>query len=64
VLDLDDNRLHLPAYASRSLFTSKANYTISNFETLAVVEAVMHFHYYLYGHKVTIATDHAAVKEI
>ena len=30
--------------------------------TLAVVWALSHFHYYLYGHKVTVITDHTAVK--
>ena len=30
-------------------------------ETLAVVWAVTHFRYYLYGHDVTIITDHAAI---
>ena len=42
--------------------TTETNYTISDLETLAVVWAVMHFQYYLYGHDVTIITDQAAVK--
>jgi len=31
---------------------------------VAVVWGVAHFRYYLYGHKVNIYTDHAAVKTI
>ena len=44
--------------------TLEANYAISDLKTLAVVWAVTHFHYYLYGHNVTDVTDHAAVKAI
>lgn len=43
---------------------SEANYAIIGLETLGVVWAVTHFRYYLYGHNVTIITDHAAVKAI
>jgi len=60
----DDNRLHPVAHASRSVSTSEANYAISDLETLAIVWAVTHFHYYLYRHNVTVVTDHAAVKVI
>ena len=54
----DDYKLHPVAYASCSISPTEA------LETLAVVWVVTHFHYYLYGHKVTIITDHAAVKAI
>ena len=60
----DDNRLHPVAHASRSVSTSEANYAISDLETSAVVWAVTHFHYYLYGHNVSVVTDHAAVQAI
>ena len=60
----DDQKLHPVAYASQSVSASEANYAITDLETLAVVWAVTHFHYYLYGHNVTIITDHAAVKAI
>ena len=59
-----DHKLHPVAYASRSISSTEANYAITDLETLAVVWAVTHFRYYLYGHKVTIITDHAAVKAI
>ena len=39
-------------------------YSITELETLAVVWAVTHFHSYLYGHSVTILTDHSAVKAV
>ena len=60
----EDNRLHPIAYASRSVSASEANYAITNLETLAVVWAITHFRYYVYGHNVTVITDHAAVKAV
>ena len=59
-----DGRLHPVAYASRALNKSEKNYSITELETLAVVWAISHFHSYLYGNKVTILTDHSAVKAI
>jgi len=59
-----DLKLHPVAYASRSISNAEANYAIMDLETLAVVWAVTHFRYYLYGHNVTIIIDHAAVEAI
>ena len=55
---------HPIAFASRALSPSERNYGITDLETLAVVWALSHFHYYLYGHKVTVITDHTAVKAV
>ena len=60
----DDGKLHPVAYASRALTPAEKNYSITELETLAVVWAVTHFHAYLYGHEVTIYTDHSAVKAV
>ena len=46
------------------LAPAERNYGITDLETLAVVWALSHFHYYLYGHKVQVITDHTAVKAI
>ena len=59
-----DGFTHPIAYASRALSPSERNYGITDLETLAVVWALSHFHYYLYGHRVTVITDHTAVKAI
>ena len=62
----DDSKLHPLAYASRSLSSSEKNYALTELKTLAVVWAIAHFRYHLYGHRsrVTVYTDHAAVKAV
>ena len=60
----DDKRLHPTAYASRSLSSQEKKYGITELETLAVVWAIQHFHAYLYGHVVTVYTDHSAGKAV
>ena len=60
----DDSKLHPLAYASRSLSPSEKNYAVTELETLAVVWAITHFRYHLYGHKVTVYTNHAAVNAV
>ena len=50
------------AYYSRSLSPSEKNYCTTRRELIAVVEAIRHFHHYLYGTTFSIRTDHAALK--
>ena len=59
-----DGRLHPVAYSCRSLNPQEENYSVTEFETLAVVWAMSHYHYYLYGHSMKVYTDHSAVKAI
>ena len=60
----EDGKLRPVACASRALSQQEKNYAITELETLAVAWAITHFHYYLYGHRVTVYTDHAAVKAV
>ena len=60
----EDRELHLLAYASHSLSKLEKNYPVTDLEMLAVVWGVTHFRCYLYGHQVTIYTDHDAVKAV
>ena len=59
-----DGCLHPVAFASRSLSPAERNYAITDLETLAVVWAVTHFRCSLYGHSVTVYTDHSAVRAV
>ena len=61
---LDDQRLHPVSYASRSLSSPKKNYAIAELETLSVVWAINNYHAYLYGYRVTVMTDHSALKAV
>ena len=44
--------------------SSEKSYAITELETLAVVWAITHFRYHLYGNRVTVYTDYAAVKGV
>ena len=60
----EDGKLHPVSYASRALSRVEENYAITELETLAVVWALTHFHHLVYGHHVTVVTDHTAVKAV
>lgn len=50
------------AYHSRTLSKQERNYCVTRRELLAVVDAVKHFHHYLYGAPFMIRTDHSALR--
>ena len=51
------------SYYSKSLTKAGRNYCVTRRELLAVVNAVKHYHHYLYGApKFTIPTDHSALR--
>ena len=55
------DELELPvAFYSRQLRGAEKNYSVTELEFLAIVSAVRHFEYFLYGRSVTIYTDHRA----
>ena len=61
-LDTLKLKFHPRAYASS--LSSSENYLITELKTLMVVWAISHFQYHLYGHRVTVYTDYAAVKAV
>ena len=60
----EDNQLQPVDFASRALSAAENTYSDTELETLAVVWAIQHYPAYLYGHEVTVITDHSAVKAI
>ena len=50
------------AYASRKLGRPERNYCVTRRELLAVVVYLKYFRQYLYGRRVTVRTDHAALR--
>ena len=57
-----EGRERVIAYYSRTLSSPEKQYCVTRKELLAVIQAVQHFHSYLYGRHFTIRTDHAALK--
>ena len=49
-------------YYSRTLTQPERQYCVTRCELLALVAAVKQFHTYLYGRKVTVRTDHGALR--
>ncbi len=49
------------AFASRVLHDAELNYSVSEKEALACIYACEHWHYYLYGRKFKLRTDHRAL---
>ena len=58
----DDKKLNVNHYASKTLENAQRNYATTEKEFLAVVFACDKFRPYIVDSKVTIHTDHAAIK--
>jgi len=57
-----DNKQHMIYYSSRTLNDAQVNYTTTEKEFLTVVFALEKFRPYLLGTKITIFTDHSALR--
>ena len=60
----DEGKEVVIAYASRSLNPAEKKYVVTDWECLAIMWAIEHFHKYLIGQKFTIVTDHSALKTL
>ena len=59
-----DGKERVIQYSGRALRPPEINYSVSEKEALAIVNAFKQFHYYLYNSHTIVRTDHIAVKYI
>ena len=65
VLCVSRNLCDMPvAFHSRQLRDREKNYSASELEGLAVIEAIRHFEIYLFGSEFTVVTDHKAITHL
>ena len=57
-----DGKEQVVTYASKSLKRAEQNYCVTRRELLAVVTFVKQFRPYIYGRRITIRTDHGALR--
>ena len=57
-----DGELHPVGFFSKKLLDYQLNYSVTELECLAIIEAIEYWHHYLYGKKFTVVTDHQALK--
>ena len=60
----DKNQLQPIAYYSRKLNKAEKEYSVTDKEALAVIASLKHFRYIIFGYKIQVYTDHAAITEI
>ncbi len=59
----EGKRPHAIAYASRLLASAESKYSVTHLEALAVVWALQHIRDTIFGHPVTVYTDHIAATQ-
>jgi len=59
-----DEQWEAAAFFSRQLKGAEQRYSATEMEALAMVAAIEHFSYYLYGHRFTLYTDHKPLTHI
>lgn len=62
LLQMQDGEEKVIGYFSHALGKAETNYCVTRKELLAIVEAVKHFHCYLYGRRFRLRTDHGSLR--
>ena len=63
LMQRDDNNEPRPvAFGGRALLLNEKNYTVTELETLEVIDAIKYFSPYLLDKTFTLYTDHANIK--
>ena len=57
----EGKKMNVIAYHSRKLNSAEVNYSVTDKESLAVVDSLHHFRYLIFGHSVTVYKDHQVV---
>ncbi len=57
-------RPHAIAYADRMLTSAESKYSVTHFGALAVIWALHHFRYIIFGYPVAVYADHTAVTQL
>lgn len=57
----DKNEIHTIAFTSKSMKPSELNYTTTEKELLAVIQAIRKFYSMIAGYKIIVLTDHKAI---
>src|SRR5699024_6327647 len=58
----EDGEMHPVGYFSKRLLSYQRNYSTTELELLAIVDALDYFYYYLYGIQFVVVTDHQPLK--
>ena len=64
LMQIHNGKYHPIAYHSRKLKPAEINYSVTDRESLAVIDALRHFRYVIFGSQITVFTDHMAAVEL
>ncbi len=64
LMQTEENKRHVIAYASRVLTAAKSKYSVTHLEAFTVAWALKHFRDIIFGYPITVYTGQTAVTEL